>query len=67
MKNLKRIREDAGLSQGKLAAASGISVRVIQAYEQGAKDINKAQGATLRALARALDCSMEDLMEIEEE
>lgn len=61
--NLKNIREDRVLSQAKLAEASGVSVRMIQYYEQGIKDINKAQAETVYKLARALNCNMEDLIE----
>ena len=36
---------------------------MIQQYEQRAKDINKAGGANLLALAQTLGCKVEDLME----
>lgn len=63
MSSLKTIREQKDLSQGKLAAASGVNVRMIQHYEQGFKDINKAQAITVYKLASALGCRMEDLIE----
>ena len=47
MSNLKKIREAVGLSQNKLAILSGVSNRMIQHYEQGVKDINKAQVGTV--------------------
>lgn len=62
--NLKRIRVAAGFSQAQLSEASGVGLRSIQMYEQRQKDINKAQGSTLLRLARALHCSMEDVMEL---
>ena len=65
MNNLKEIREKAGLSQSKLAEASGINVRMIQYYEQGFKDINKAQAITIYKLASTLSCKMEDLINTE--
>lgn len=65
MINLKRIREERGLSQNKLAEASGVNVRMIQYYEQGVKDINAAAALTVSKLARALDCKVEDLLETE--
>lgn len=65
MSNLKTIREQKDLSQGKLAAASGVNVRMIQHYEQRFKDINKAQAITVYKLASALGCRMEDLIEKE--
>ena len=63
MSNLKRIREEKNVTQAKLAEASGVSLRMIQYYEQGVKDINKAQGHTLYDMAKALGCSIEDLLE----
>ncbi len=61
--NLKRIRSAYGYSQSGLADKSGVSLRSIQMYEQRNKDINKGQSETLLRLARALGCSMEDLLE----
>ena len=63
MSNLKMIREAVGLSQSKLADKSGVSVRMIQHYEQGVKDINKAQVGTVYKLAKALKVNIEDLIE----
>ena len=64
MKNLKRIRQARGISQSELATLSGVSIRMIQYYEQGAKDINKAEAITVMKLAKALGCQMEALLEI---
>lgn len=61
---LQRMRRLAGYSQKLLAEKSGVSLRMIQQYEQGAKDINKASGINLLALARTLGCKMEDLLEM---
>ena len=63
MSNLKRIREGLGLSQNKLADKSGVNVRMIQHYEQGVKDINKAQVETVYKLAKALKVNIEELIE----
>ena len=60
---LRMYRERMGLSQSELARESGVSVRMIQHYEQRQKDLNKAQMKTIWLLAKALHCSMEDLME----
>ena len=65
MKNLKRIRHDAGMSQSQLAQASGVALRMIQAYEQGTKDINRAEGLSIYHLAQALSCTVEDLLELD--
>jgi len=61
--NLKRIRTAYGCSQRELAEMSGVGLRSIQMYEQRNKDINKAQSESLYRLAKALGCTMEDLLE----
>lgn len=61
--NLRTLRKRSGLSQEELAAISGVSVRTIQEYEQRRKDINKAQLQTAMALAQALNCDAEALLE----
>lgn len=60
---LKKVRADAGLTRIKLAELSGISFRLIEAYEQGKNDINKAQVNTLKPIAKALNCNIEDLLD----
>lgn len=66
MTNLQRIRLERGLSQSKLANAANISLRTIQAYEQKAKDINKAQLQIACKLAKVLSIRPEELLEDEE-
>ena len=61
---LQQLRKAAGYSQSELAERSGVHVRMIQQYEIGAKDINKAAGASLLAMARVLGCEVEELLEI---
>lgn len=61
--NLKRIRENRGLSQAELSEQSGINVRNIQMYEQRVNNIDKAQAHTLYKLSRVLGCDIEDLLE----
>ena len=62
MNNLKKIREAKEISQNALAQLSGVNVRMIQHYEQGTKDINKASALTIYKLAQALDVSFNFLM-----
>jgi len=52
---LKFWRKEKGLTQAELAERSGVNIRLIQHYEQGVKDINKAQVVTVLNLAEALD------------
>ena len=61
--NLQRIRKASGMTQNKLAEASGASLRMIQLYEQRKQDINKAQAITLTRMAHVLGCAAEDLLE----
>lgn len=63
---LARMRRERGLSQMGLAEASGVSLRSIQQYEQRKKDISHAQARSVLALAKALGCTMEELLETEE-
>ena len=67
MSNLKRIRESRELTQSQLAEASGVNLRLLQYYEQGYKDINKAQALTVYKIAQALESPIEDLLEIKKE
>lgn len=67
MSKLQLLRKHAGMSQSQLAARSGLSVRVIQHYEQGGLDINKAAAITVWRLAHALDCQVADLLDIPDE
>ena len=64
MNNLKKIREDKNITQAKLSELSGVNLRTLQYYEQGYKDINKAQVITLYRIARVLCCNIEDLLSI---
>ena len=61
---LARLRAYAGLSQRLLAERSGVSVRMIEQYEQKKKDINRASSSTVYRLSRALNCKMEDLLDL---
>ena len=52
-----------GLSQSQLAERAGISFRMLQNYEQGAKQIDNARLATILKICIALDCTMEEVIE----
>lgn len=56
---LKSIRKQTHLTQKELAERSGVTLRMIQAYEQGDQDITKAEARTVFALARVLGCAVE--------
>ena len=63
MNNLKKHRQQAGMTQPELAAAVGISHRTLQDYEQDRKPLEKAAAITVLRMAKALGCTVEDLIE----
>lgn len=60
---LHEIRKARGFTQQELSDASGVTLRMIQLYEQKQNDISKAQVGVVIRLAKALGCEAEDLME----
>ena len=60
---LSEVRKARGFTQQQLSDVSGVSVRMIQLYEQRRNDINKAQVNIVLSLAKSLGCDIEDLME----
>ena len=59
---LKFYREEKGMTQASLSERSGVNLRLIQAYEQGYKDINKAQVITVLKLAETLGCDVYEII-----
>lgn len=57
------IRKARGFSQRQLAEAAGVTLRMVQLYEQRQNDIHKAQAGTLLRLAHALGCKIDDLLD----
>ena len=60
---LHSIRKERGFTQQELSKASGVSLRMIQLYEQKKNDISKAQVGYVINLAKVLGCDVEDLMD----
>lgn len=63
MTQLQMVRKGTGMSQSELASKAEMSVRTLQSLETGARDIDKVNVITALKLARALDCTIEDLLE----
>lgn len=63
MNNLVKQRKEQGLTQAQLANAANINLRTLQDYEQGRKVLLKASAGTVLALAKALNCSIEYLLD----
>ncbi len=61
--NLKRIRVANGLTQKALSELSGVSLRMVQLYEQRRQDIRRAEAETILRLSRVLGCEVQDLFE----
>lgn len=59
---IKEIRTSRGLSQSKLAEASGVNLRTLQQYEAGTRDINGVKLSSLLDLCLALDCDLTDIL-----
>lgn len=59
---LKEKRKKLKLTQEELSKKACVSIRMVQKYEQGEKDLNKAQAITVYRLSKALNCKMEDLI-----
>ena len=64
MSKLKEVRTSQGLTQKEVSESSGVNLRILQYYEQGANDINKAQALTVYKIAQALECKVEDILEL---
>lgn len=62
MSNLKKIRKQKLMTQAELSEKSGVSIRMIQYYEQGVKDIKKGNVMTVLSLADALGCDIRDII-----
>jgi DNA-binding Xre family transcriptional regulator len=62
---LNTLRMAACYSQRQLAEKSGIPLRTIQEYEGQSLRINQATGENLAAIAQALGCRVDDLLEYE--
>ena len=63
MTQLQMIRKGTGMSQSELAKKAEMSVRTLQSLESGARDIDKVSVLTALKIARALGCSIEDILE----
>lgn len=58
MEALRRLRNEAGLTQGQLAEKVGLSLNTILNYEKGRRDPRKGD---MEKLALFFGCSLDDL------
>lgn len=66
MSKLKQIRKIRGITQKNLAKYCNISVKSIQAYEQGTRKLEKANKNTILKICEVLNCKISDIIESEE-
>ena len=59
---LRRLRMYYNLTQKQLSEQSGVSLRMVQLYEQGQNDLKKAQAQVVLALADTLHCGVQELL-----
>lgn len=59
---LQQLRKATKLSQSQLAEAAGVDIRMYQNYEQGVRDISKAQLSTLLRICNTLSCKLSDIV-----
>lgn len=62
MNKIKEKRLEKGLSRAELARVSGVSLRTIENWELGMR--KPTNFLRLSALAKALECTIEDLIDI---
>lgn len=60
---LQKRRLEAGLRREALAAKAGVSLCTIVFYENRTRDIHNGSYCTLKKLADALGCGIEDIVE----
>lgn len=64
--SLRTFRKKEKLTKTQLSDLTGISMRTIDDYETGKRDINGARLSTLLKLCKALSCRLEDILTDEE-
>lgn len=62
MNKLKYIRKKKCMTRKELSEKSGINIRTIESYEQGYRDLRKANIETILKLCKILVCELRDLL-----
>ena len=63
MTNLKKLRQDRGLTQAEVCKLADINIRTYQSYEQGLKQINRIALEDGMKLAEVLRVDVKKIME----
>lgn len=64
MTKLKEVRQAKGLTQKALAEMAGVSLKALQAYEQGFRPLEHASAIDVYQIAKALGTTIEDLLNL---
>ena len=62
LSKLKQIRKIKGLTQSELAERCNISIKSVQAYEQGTRKLEKANKNTILKICEVLNCKEGDII-----
>lgn len=62
MNRLKELRQAKGFTQAQLSDLTGVSLRTLQKYESGERDLLKAEVGAVIALADALEVTVYELL-----
>ena len=62
MNKIKQIRKMGGLTQKELAKRCNISIKSVQAYEQGTRKLEKANKNTIIKICEILNCKEGDII-----
>lgn len=65
MNKLMEIRKSHNMSRAALADATGIGIRILEAYEQGRRELSKASVETVQKISSVLGVSIEELTDLE--
>ena len=63
---LKAVRVARGMTQGEVADQAGLSLRTLQALEQGGRNIALTEVGTVLRLCFVLGCRVADILEDED-
>lgn len=63
MTNLKRKRQEKGMTQSELSEKSGIKLGSLRHYEQGTRKVDNMKIDNILVLAGTLDCMPSDIVE----
>jgi transcriptional regulator with XRE-family HTH domain len=67
MNTIKFYRKKLGITQVQLSQITHIPLKTIYRYEEGRTPVNGISGIVLYRLSKALNCTIEDLLTIDEQ